>query len=506
MKSSNLLFILSDQHQARAMGCADHPLVQTPNLDQLAAGGTRFSNAYSTCAICVPARASLATGRYVHQIGNWDNGLPYAGNVPSWGHRLKDAGYRVDSIGKLHFRSADDDNGFTEEIEPLHVVEGIGDPASGVRDGSIVRNWRRSIEEAGPADSTYQQYDIRNRDNAIRWLRERANDDRPWALFLSFVTPHPPFLAPPGSYALYRHKDIVLPPQWRESDWPRHPAYAYMRRFFGHDQPYEEATIRRLHAAYYGICTFLDDQIGQVLSALDALNLRDSTRVVYTSDHGEHLGARGVYGKFTMYEEAAAIPFILSGPDVPVGKVVDTPVSLVDCYPTVLDALGCPIAEEDAGLPGESLWDIAAAADCERTVFAEYHAIASSNAYYMLRDRRYKFIYHVAAPPQLFDLRADPDELHDLAQRPDEPARQLLARFEAQLREILDPEAVDQQAKADQQRRIDELGGRDVVIARGAFINSPAPGETPRFRGFQAAADKVSKVSDDSPSNSVDQI
>ena len=134
-------------------------------------GGTRFSNAYTNCPICVPARASLATGQYVHQIGIWDNGFPYDGSVASWGHRLKAAGHRVDSIGKLHFRSAADDNGFTEEIEPLHVVEGIGDPASGIRDGSIKRDWRPAIDEAGPNDSTYQQYDIRNRDNAIRWLR-----------------------------------------------------------------------------------------------------------------------------------------------------------------------------------------------------------------------------------------------------------------------------------------------------------------------------------------------
>jgi len=157
MKPANLLFIISDQHQGAAMGCAGHPLVQTPNLDRLAAGGTRFSKAYTNCAICVPARASLATGQYVHKIGNWDNGFPYDGSTPSWGHQLKDKGIRVDSIGKLHFRSADDDNGFSDEIEPLHVVEGIGDPASGIRDGSIRRDWRPGIEEAGPADSTQQQ-------------------------------------------------------------------------------------------------------------------------------------------------------------------------------------------------------------------------------------------------------------------------------------------------------------------------------------------------------------
>ena len=268
MKPANLLFILSDQHQATAMGCAGHPLAQTPNLDALAASGTRFSNAYTPCAICVPARAALATGQYVHQIGYWDNGFPYDGRVKSWGHRLKESGNQVDSIGKLHFRSSADDNGFTREIEPLHVVEGIGEPASGIRDGSLVRDSRIGIDEAGPGPSSYQAYDIRNRDNAIRWLQDHADDEKPWVLFLSFVTPHPPFLSPRETYDLYPHDQIEMPPQWRESEWVSHPAIAHLRRFFSYDRPFSEAAVRRLHAAYYGICTFLDRQIGQVSRGL----------------------------------------------------------------------------------------------------------------------------------------------------------------------------------------------------------------------------------------------
>ena len=487
MQPANLLFILSDQHQAAAMGCAGHPLLGTPNLDRLAASGTRFSNAYTPCSICVPARASLATGQYVHQIGNWDNGFPYHGDAPSWGHRLRDAGIQVDSIGKLHFRGRDDDNGFCREIEPLHVVEGIGDPSSGIRDGTVRRNARPGIEEAGAGPSTYQAYDIRNRDHAISWLRQRADDERPWMLFLSFVTPHPPFLAPPETYQLYPHDRIKLPRQWRESDWPRHPAYAAMRRFFTLDRPFDEATIRRLQAAYYGICSFLDQQIGQVLSTLDSLGLRESTRIIYTSDHGEHLGARGLCGKFSMYDEAAAIPMILSGPDVPAGKVSRTPVSLIDCHPAILEALGCPTHSDDSGLPGRSLWRIAREDDHDRRVFAEYHAVGSRHAYYMLRDMRYKFVYHVAGPPQLFDMQRDPGELDDLAINPDAGSQRLLEKYEAELRAILDPEAVDRRAKSDQRRRIEALGGREAIIARGAFANSPVPGEEPRFRQLGGA-------------------
>ena len=450
-------------------------------MDRLAESGTRFSNAITPCAICVPARAALATGKYVHQTRHWDNGMPYSGEPESWMHRLKAQGTRVDSIGKLHFRGGDD-NGFTHEIEPLQVVEGIGDPAMGIRDGSRRRNMRSVIDEAGAGPSTYQAYDIRNRDNALRWLRDHAADDQPWCLFLSLVTPHPPFLSPPETYALYPHDAIELPPQWHESDWPQHPAHAYMRWSLSYDSPFDEATARRLHAAYYGICTFLDGLIGDVLDAVNALDLRDSTRIIYSSDHGEHLGARGLYGKFSMYDEAVAVPLILSGPDVPAGKVVDTPASLIDCHPTVLEALGCHRAAEDADLPGDSLWDIANAADHDRHVFAEYHAVGSSNASFMLRDRRYKYVYHVAAAPQLFDMIADPQELHDLARNPDAATLELLAGYERHLHDIVDPEATDAQAKADQAARIESLGGLEAVIKRGSFINSPAPGEAPRFR------------------------
>lgn len=482
MDATNLLFIISDQHQASAMGCAGHRLVQTPNLDRLAESGTRFTNAYTPCAICVPARAALATGRYVHQIGYWDNGFPYDGQSESWGHRLNQEGFQVDSIGKLHFRSTEDDNGFTNEIEPMHVVGGIGDPTSGIRDGSVTRNSRGGIDDASAGESTYQQYDMRNADNAIQWMQDHANDDKPWCLFLSFVTPHPPFLSPQDTYELYAHDQIELPPQWQESDWVQHPAFQYMRRYFTLEEPFSEATLRQLHAAYYGICTFLDNQIGRVLTALDDANLQDSTRIIYTSDHGEHLGSRGIVGKFTMYEEASAIPFLVSGPDVPVGKVVNTPISLIDCYPTVLEAVGCPMNDADKARSGSSIWEIAQTDDKNRTVFGEYHAIASQHAYYMLRDNRYKFVYYVDAPNQLFDLKHDPDELFNLVESPDEDTQRIIADFEARLRQLLDPEAVDQQAKHDQQQLIDKMGGQDAVIARGSFINSPVPGEKPIFQ------------------------
>lgn len=173
------MFILSDQHQVHASGCHGHPLVQTPNLDKLAASGTRFTNAFTPIPICVPARAALATGRYVHEIGYWDNAFPYDRRVPSWGHQLKEHGYQVDCIGKLHYRgSKADDNGFTKEIEPMYIVGETGDVLGAIRDGSVKRNARARIETAGVGHSTYIEYERRNADNAIKWQEQHKNDDK----------------------------------------------------------------------------------------------------------------------------------------------------------------------------------------------------------------------------------------------------------------------------------------------------------------------------------------
>lgn len=478
MEAKNLLFILSDQHRRDALGCYGHEVVRTPHLDALAARGTRFSNAYTNCPICVPVRASLATGRYVHQIGNWDNGFPYDGQVPSWGHHLKAQGFRVDSIGKLHFRSPADDNGFTEEIDPLHVVDGIGDVLGCIRENALFRKKRGGIQEAGPGESTYLQYDASNADQACRWLQAHRADDKPWVLFLSFVCPHPPYIAPADIFSGYPLNEVPLPPLWREEEWSTHPVMDYFRRYFDFARPFDEAVLRRLAATYYAVCTYLDQRIGQVLETLRQSGLEEDTRIIYTSDHGECLGSRGLFGKFTLHDEAAAIPFIMAGPQVPVGKVVETPVSLVDCFPSVLEAVGATPVDGD--LPGGSLWEIARAAARERTVFSEYHAVGSRSASYMLRRRQFKYLHHVGEAAQLFDLAADPLEQNDLLYAPE--CRSLVADFKRELRALLDPEAVDARAKVAQRAKVEEAGGEEAVRKKGAFDNSPVPGEVAVFK------------------------
>ena len=203
MKPTNLLILMSDQHNNKMLGCHGHPVVKTPNLDALAARGVDFTDAYTTCPVCVPARAAFAIGKYVHQIGYWDNADAYEGSVLSWHHRLRDRGHRVVSIGKLHFRSAGEDHGFSEEIIPMHIVEGKGDLMGLVREQMPVRKGAYKMASmAGPGESPYTFYDREIAARAQVWLREEARKhrDKPWVLFVSFVCPHFPLVAPADFY------------------------------------------------------------------------------------------------------------------------------------------------------------------------------------------------------------------------------------------------------------------------------------------------------------------
>jgi choline-sulfatase len=477
LKPNNLLFIMSDEHSRRVLGCYGHPMVRTPHLDALACRGVRFTDAYCNSPICVPSRASFQTGRYPHQIRFWDNGMPYDGSVPSWGHRLKQNGQCVTAIGKLHFRSTDDDNGFTEEIMPLHVVDGIGDPSGMIRRPLMVRTAALKLAaDAGRGDSDYQRYDDSITASAERWLRERAREHggRPWMLFVSLVCPHFPLIARPEWYDLYPEDAVPRPALYAARERPQHPYVSALRACQAYDAGFDEARLGRAIAAYFGLVSFVDHNVGRLLACLAATGLDRQTRVVYTSDHGDNLGARGLWGKSSMYEESVGVPLIMAGADIAQGAVCREPVSLVDCYQTILDCLGVPRHADDASLPGTSLFEIVDGSSPRRTILSEYHAAGAATGAFMIRKGPYKYVHYVGMPPQLFDLDLDPEEARDLGQ--DLRYSGVVADCQTLLRRVVDADAADRQAFADQAARIAELGGRDAVLARGSFAFSPVPG------------------------------
>ena len=479
MEPKNLLFIFSDEHTRDISGCYGDPVAKTPNLDRLAAKGTLFTNAYTNCPICVPSRASLATGRYVHEIRCWDNAIPYLGEPEGWGHRLQALGHRVTATGKLHMCTDRHPNGHSEEIETLHVIDGIGDLRGSIRKPIEERGTVKLLAKtAGPGNSTYTAYDARTAGHAVDWLTNRAStySDKPWVLFVGFTLPHFPLTCPQEFYDLYDPDAIPWPRQYDAEERPTHAGVREIVKAMAYDKYFDEEKVKVALRAYYGMVSYLDHQIGRVLAALEDNGLADDTCILYTSDHGDNMGNRGMWGKSVMYEESTAIPWIMAGPDIPAGKTVDTPVSLVDFYQTALDCCGVPLTEqEERDLPGTSCFRIIEGEESDRLAFSEYHAAGSPTGMYMIRQGKWKYVHYVGYPPQLFDLEADPREAVDLGESP--AHADIVAAFEAKLRAIVDPEAANKQAFADQVALIAKHGGEAAVKSRGDFSHTPAPGE-----------------------------
>jgi choline-sulfatase len=311
---------------------------------------------------------------------------------------------------------------------------------------------------------------------AVHFLQHEAKTfDQTWVLFVSFVTPHFPLIEPKEFYDLYPHENVLLPRQYSLSELPMHPVIQKYREIWGTNEEFDEASMRKAIAAYYGLCSFMDDQVGIVLRALEENGLSQNTRIIYTSDHVDTLGEHGVWFKSSMHEGSVGVPFIMAGPDLPKGKVCEEQVSLVDCYPTILEGVGAPFTASDQALPGSSLWAIAKGDDSKQgRVFSEYHAAGFVTGTFMIRVDNYKYIYYVDYPPQLFAMENDPNELNDLAGNPE--YQSILQQCERELRQIINPEEVDRLAKEDQDRKIEEHGGREAILKEGFKIPySPIP-------------------------------
>ena len=485
-RPSNLLIIISDEHRKDAMGCAGHPIVKTPHLDQLAARGAHFTNAYTPSPMCVPTRAALATGDHVHKTRHWDSASPYDGQIRSWMRHLRDEGVETVSIGKLHFRSAEDDHGFSKEILPMHVVGGVGWPVGLLR--KTPPNYDTAAElaaDVGVGSSTYTDYDLDITAAAESWLGEKSASEKPWAAFVSLVSPHYPLTCPDRYSAMYDPAQIDLPIGYSEQFRPEHSELENVARFFDYDRHFDEQKMREAKAAYYGLISFMDNCVGRILAALVASGQADDTVVVYVSDHGDMMGDQGFWTKQVMYEQSAGVPMILAGPGVPKGRRVSTGATLLDLAATAFDVTSVAHDETSRTLPGVSLRDLANAEDDpNRTILSEYHDGGSTTGTFMVRWQKWKYVHYVGHDPQLFDLDTDPDELENLAAlRPDHPTiAAALSEGERRLREICDPDAVNAQCFADQKERIAELGGEEACLNAYQFNHTPTPKEQAKMQ------------------------
>jgi len=421
----NIVIIMADQMTAALTGAYGRPVVRTPNLDRLAARGVRFDAAYTPCPLCAPARAAMMSGRYVSRTRTYDNGSVLASDVPTWAHHLRAAGYEVVAAGKMHFVGADQLHGFERRLTPdIYPADFSWTPEPlEPCDGDDARTYLKAANarHAGPCDGSEQiDYDDNVHARSLEFLRTRR-PDRPLCLLVSYSHPHPPYLCPRRFWEMYEDADIDPPalteiPRERQSCMER---WLHSFQGFSPADAADTEMLRRLHHAYYGMVSYVDEKVGQILAALAEAQMAETTAVVFTSDHGDMLGQRRQVQKRLFYEWSARVPLIASFPGAWGERAtVSAPVSLIDLFPTLTELAG---AASPIDVDGRSILPLLtgeAPADEDRTVLSEYHGEGVRGACFMARRGRHKYVYVPAHQKQLFDLQADPLEQTDLADDP----------------------------------------------------------------------------------------
>lgn len=209
--------------------------------------------------------------------------------------------------------------------------------------------WDLYTKRCGPGDeTTYQAYDRLVTQKSIEWIRQHANDAKPWALCIHYVSAHAPYTVPRDLLELYPIDKIELPATFSPEKRPQHPALSHLREILAHDPSIDPELIKLLTASYYAAITYLDREVGQVLDCVDALDLRDKTRVAYTADHGYSSGNHFIVGLFNLYEHSVGVPLIMAGPDIKADHKVAQQTSHVDLFPTILDSFTVPMLQEDS--------------------------------------------------------------------------------------------------------------------------------------------------------------
>lgn len=450
MTRPNLLFLFSDQHAFRVAGCYGDRTGTTTNLDRLADEGVVFDHAYCPSPLCVPSRMAMLTGRYPFEQECWTNDDYLRSDAPTWIHSIGAAGYRPVLAGRLHAMGPDQLHGYCERIVGDHSPNWGGVPR---HDLGVLEKandpWRTSLERAGVGQSAYQVKDNATAAAACDFLRARGaarrdGRDEPFCLTVGFLLPHPPYVASAEDYSRYAGR---VPPPVHGEPPPRPHAWEQWWRENRDLASVDATQSARARTAYYGLVHRLDVLVGDVLRCLAAEGLDRDTLVVYSSDHGDHLGERGLWWKHTLYEDSVRVPLVLRWPGrIPAGERRSQVVDLLDVGATMAAALGGPTLPFSHGrdllpvaIDARAPWtDEVFSEHCTDEVPAWTGGRATQQR--MIRSGPWKLIYAHGYSLQLFDLDRDPCERDNLADDPRHAA--IRARLEARVLDGWDPECV----------------------------------------------------------------
>ena len=437
----NILHIFTDQQRFDTIAALGNPVIKTPNIDRLVKSGVSFTNAFTPSPVCVAARCSMIYSQYPTRTDCWDNGTMPDGR-DSFMDALTQAGYRTYGIGKCHFTP---DPLALRGFQSREIQEELPAERTPYTESLIASGFDHCYEAHGVRGEMYyipQPSRLPARlhptqwigDRSVDFIRENQDKEEPWYLFSSFIHPHPPFSPPVPWHKLYRAALMPLPNVPQDVASLQMFANHVQNRYKYRDQGIDTNLLRNMKAYYYSCISFIDYQVGKILDALEETGQLKNTMILFTADHGEHLGDYNCFGKRTMQDSCARIPMMVSLPGVfDSGKTCDIPVSLVDVAPTFLAQAGTGIGTHT--MDGMDMAALASGGETRNEVFSfnSAHDVLvhtqlaelpdecrdfpkQACASYMIVTDRYKYVYSAADTKELlFDKKLDPAETRNRA-------------------------------------------------------------------------------------------
>lgn len=426
MTRRNMIFFHAESWDGRIIGPMGHPALEnaTPNIDRIAQSGTLFENAYCSHPICCPSRANMWSGRYTHNCERWNN---YKGLEPGMWSLLDELPktHELGTFGKLDYMS-----GGHSQLARLSAWLG----PSGIDKPIFDACNAQSLTVADNKNVRCHEGDWRKIDQAIEFLKQEKEGDKPFFLYVSTGLVHPGYKTNDYWLSKIPEDAVDIPPM----DPGNHPARQYQLMAKAWQQGFEESTVRQVRRIYMAMCAEADAMVGAVYDTMHELGLDEDTHFVFSSDHGEMAMEHQDWYKMSLYEGSVRVPMLFSGPGIQKGQRVSNLVSLIDLCPTFMEMIDLPRPDD---LDGESLLPLATAqtSSSRDSAYACFMGCTTNTSIYMLRKDRWKYVVYAGYDAQLFDMEGDPQELTDLIrERPD-----VVAELDAELRSIVDYDRVN---------------------------------------------------------------